>query len=201
MHSTNRPQDNKLFEDFLTKLKGYNQEFKDWVKIQLNGEGHLRHENESDMQESQTEQPANEERNRDKGSLEEDDKNKQEEAVIASVIDSMEDNEVDYLQHPLKIKTGEFIETGKYKAVLQVQDQDIDNFYQNLSSQYTTGKYNYDQMIALYNKIYIQDSKLDGKPITLSEAYVTNNHLFIKDQDFGTISDFNEMFYKSDELM
>ncbi len=201
MHSTNRPQDNKLFEDFLTKLKGYNQEFKDWIKIQLNGEGHLRHENESDMQASQTEQPANEERNRDKRSLEEDDKNKQEEAVIASVIDSMEDNEVDYLQHPLKIKTGEFIGTGKYKAVLQVQDQDIDNFYQNISSQYTTGKYNYDQMIALYNKIYIQDSKLDGKPITLSEAYVTNNHLFIKDQDFGTISDFNEMFYKSDELM
>ncbi|MGL9717449.1 MAG: ankyrin repeat domain-containing protein [Wolbachia sp.] len=129
------------------------------------------------------------------------DEDEQEEVVITSVVDSMKDDTEEDLNHPLKIKVGEPIGVGKYKAVLQAQDQDIDNFYQNLSSQYTAGKYNYDQAMALYNKVYIQDSKLDGKPIVLSEAYVTNDRLFIKDQDFGTINDFNEMFYKSDEFI
>ena len=122
------------------------------------------------------------------------DEEKQEETIVI-------DNVKEESQHPLKIKVGEAIGDGKYKAVLQAQGQDIDNFYQNLSNQYTAGKYNYNQMIALYNKVYVQDSNLDGKPITLSEAYVTNDHLFIKNQDFGILNDFNEMFYKSDEFM
>lgn len=194
---TNRSQGNKLFEDFLAELKGYDQEFKQWVKVQLSGEEYLKHEHKvSSTQEDKAEHPTNEERKRSKRSLEEDE-DKQEEVVITSVIESMKDNK----QHPLKIKVGEFIGTGKHKAVLQAQDQDIDNFYQNLSSQYATGKYNYDQMIALYNKVYVQDSKLDGKPIILSEAYIINDHLFIKNHDFGTLDDFNEMFYKSDEFM
>ncbi|WP_353287418.1 ankyrin repeat domain-containing protein [Wolbachia endosymbiont (group B) of Gerris lacustris] len=146
---------------------------------------------ENDIDQMPADQPANGERN--KRSLIEDEE-KQEETIV---IDDMKEES----QYPLKIKVGEAIGDGKYKAVLQAQGQDIDNFYQNLSSQYTAGKYNYNQMIALYNKVYVQDSKLDGKPITLSEAYVTNDHLFIKNQDFGILNDFNEMFYKSDEFM
>lgn len=143
---------------------------------------------ENDIDQMPADQPASEERN--KRSLVEDEEKQEEITVIDNV-----------KQHPLKIKVGEAIGDGKYKAVLQAQNQDIDNFYQNLSSQYTAGKYNYNQMIALYNKVYVQDSNLDGKPITLSEAYVTNDHLFIKNQDFGILNDFNEMFYKSDEFM
>lgn len=130
---------------------------------------------------------------RSKRSLREDEEKQKETNVI--------DNVKEESKHPLKIKEGEAIGDGKYKAVLQAQGQDIDNFYQNLSSQYTAGKYNYNQMIALYNKVYVRDSRLDGKPVTLSEAYVTNDHLFIKNQDFGILNDFNEMFYKSDEFM
>lgn len=143
---------------------------------------------ENDIDQMPADQPASEERNK-RSPVE--DGEKQEEITV---IDNVK-------QHPLKIKVGEAIGDGKYKAVLQAQNQDIDNFYQNLSSQYTAGKYNYNQMIALYNKVYVQDSNLDGKPITLSEAYVTNDHLFIKNQDFGILNDFNEMFYKSDEFM
>ncbi|WP_419214522.1 ankyrin repeat domain-containing protein [Wolbachia endosymbiont of Rhagoletis cingulata] len=151
----------------------------------------MQEEESNDIDQMPADQPANGERN--KRSLIEDEE-KQEETIV---IDDMKEES----QHPLKIKVGEAIGDGKYKAVLQAQGQDIDNFYQNLSSQYTAGKYNYNQMIALYNKVYVQDSKLDGKPITLSEAYVTNDHLFIKNQDFGILNDFNEMFYKSDEFM
>ncbi|MFT4313583.1 MAG: ankyrin repeat domain-containing protein [Wolbachia pipientis] len=151
----------------------------------------MQEEESNDIDQMPADQPANGERN--KRSLIEDEE-KQEETIV---IDDMKEES----QHPLKIKVGEAIGDGKYKAVLQAQDQDIDNFYQNLSSQYTAGKYNYNQMIALYNKVYVQDFKLDGKPITLSEAYVTNDHLFIKNQDFGILNDFNEMFYTSNEFM
>lgn len=143
---------------------------------------------ENNIDQMPADQPASEERN--KRSLRQDEE-KQKETTVKD----------DVKQHLLKIKVGEAIGDGKYKAVLQAQDQDIDNFYQNLSSQYNAGKYNYNQMIALYNKVYVQDSKLDGKPITLSEAYVTNDHLFINNKDFGILNDFNEMFYKSDEFM
>ncbi|WP_044135390.1 hypothetical protein [Wolbachia endosymbiont of Onchocerca ochengi] len=61
----------------------------------------------------------------------------------------------------------------------------MDNFYQNLSSQYITEKCDCDKMTALYNKVYVQGSELDKKLVTLSEAYVANNHLFIKGQDLG----------------
>ncbi|WP_255453420.1 ankyrin repeat domain-containing protein [Wolbachia endosymbiont of Atemnus politus] len=187
-------------------LGKYNNPPKKAAIREKNGEGMLKYLKKITMQEEESDQmlgdqPANEERKRDKRSSEED-KDKQEGVMIKSVIDGMKgDTEENDPKHPLKIKVGEAIGDGKYKAVLQAQDQDIDNFYQNLSSQYTAGKYNYNQMIALYNKVYVQDSKLDGKPITLSEAYVTNDHLFIKNQDFGTLDDFNEMFYKSDELV
>lgn len=145
-------------------------------------------EESNDIDQMPADQPVIEERSKRSIRVDEE---KQEETIV---IDNVK-------QHPLKIKVGEAIGDGKYKAVLQAQNQDIDNFYQNLSSQYTAGKYNYNQMIALYNKVYVQDSNLDGKPITLSEAYVTNDHLFIKNQDFGILNDFNEMFYKSDEFM
>jgi len=120
----------------------------------------------------------------------------EQEAVITSVINSMKDNkEEDHLQHPLKINKGELLETGKYKVELQATGEDINNFYQNLSSQYTTGKYSYDQMTVLYNKVYARDSSHDGKLMLLPEAYVADGHLFIQDRDFGTLHDFNKMFY------
>ncbi len=56
----------------------------------------------------------------------------------------------------------------------------MDNFYQNLSSQHITEKCNCDRMTAPYNKVYVRGSELDKKLVTLSEAYVVNNHLFIK---------------------
>ncbi|MDM8335451.1 ankyrin repeat domain-containing protein [Wolbachia pipientis] len=207
-----RSQGNKLVEDFLAELKSCDQEFKEWVKVQLSSEEYSQHK---DMKVNQptidlsNEDQHGEQQEQSKQKRAIIDKDKQE-TVMTSVIENMDnnfDNKVEdpnsiaNAQHPLKIKTGEPLEMGKYKAVLEAQDQDMDNFYQNLSSQYTAGKYNYDQMIDLYNNIYIQNSKLDGKPIILSEAYVTNNHLFIKNQDFGTLDDFNEMFYKSNELM
>lgn len=151
----------------------------------------MQEEESNDIEQMPADRPVIEERS--KRSIRGDEE-KQEETIVI-------DNVKEESQHPLKIKVGEAIGDGKYKAVLQAQGQDIDNFYQNLSSQYTAGKYNYNQMIALYNKVYVQDSNLDGKPITLSEAYVTNDHLFIKNQDFGILNDFNEMFYTSDKFI
>ncbi|KAG8170582.1 hypothetical protein JTE90_012171 [Oedothorax gibbosus] len=130
--------------------------------------------------------------------------------VMASVIENMDknsdseaedSNSIANAQHPLKINKGELLETGKYKVELQATGEDINNFYQNLSSQYTTGKYSYDQMTVLYNKVYARDSSHDGKLMLLPEAYVADGHLFIQERDFGTLYDFNEMFYKSDELI
>ncbi len=256
---TDRSQGSKLVEDFLTKLKGYDQEFKQWVEVELSSEKHSQHKyvkvNQpdygSEAEKAQNEQesshlPANQEKtsqsageglsglytsmqhaSNDKTNVEEktprsnvskedgmqlanekrskraleEDKNEQEEVVMKSVINSMKDNTQENLKHPLKIKIGEPIETGKYKAVLQATGEDIDNFYQNLNSQYTARKYDYDQMITLYKKVYARDSSYDEKLMILPDAYVTNNHLFIKNYDFGTLSDFNEMFYKSDELI
>ncbi|WP_214303467.1 hypothetical protein [Wolbachia endosymbiont of Erebia cassioides] len=44
-------------------------------------------------------------------------------------------------------------------------------------------------------------SQHHDEPFTLAESYIADGHLFIKNQDFGILNDFNEMFYKSDEFM
>ncbi|MDG7057136.1 MAG: collagenase [Wolbachia endosymbiont of Penenirmus auritus] len=202
-HGTNGHQGNKLVEDFLAKLKDYDQEFKQWVKVQLSGEEYLKREHEvSSTQEDKTEHPTNEERKRSKRSLEEDE-DKQEEVVITSVIDSMKDDkEEDDPKHPLKVKIGEPIETGKYKVELQVTYDDIKNFYDIVRNKYHVSKeYDYEQVMILYNEIVSPAHNHHYEPFTLDKAYIADNHLFIKDQDFGTLGDFNEMFYKSDELV
>ncbi len=202
-HGTNGHQGNKLVEDFLAKLKDYDQEFKQWVKVQLSGEEYLKREHEvSSTQEDKTEHPTNEERKRSKRSLEEDE-NKQEEVVITSVIDSMKDDkEEDDPKYPLKVKIGEPIETGKYKVELQVTYDDVKNFYDIVRNKYHVSKeYDYEQVMILYNEIVSPAHNHHYEPFTLDKAYVADNHLFIKDQDFGTLDDFNEMFYKSDEFM
>lgn len=127
----------------------------------------------------------------------------QEEVVITSVIDSMKDDkEEGYLQHPLKIKTGGPIEMGKYKVELQVTYDDVKNFYDTVRDKYHVSKeYSYEQVMVLYNEIVSPAHNHHYEPFTLDKAYVIDDHLFIKDQDFGTLDDFNEMFYKSDELV
>ncbi|MCA4774609.1 collagenase [Wolbachia endosymbiont of Mansonella ozzardi] len=202
-HGTSKPQGNKLVENFLAKLKDYDQEFKQWVKVQLSGEEYLKREHEvSSTQEDKAEYPTNEKRKRSKRSLEEDE-DKREEVVITSVIYSMKgDKEEDYPQYPLKIKTGEPIEMGKYKVKLQVTYDDVKNFCDIVRNKYHMGKeYNYEQVMVLYNEIVSPAHNHHYEPFTLDKAYVADNHLFIKDQDFGTLDDFNEMFYKSDELV
>ncbi|WP_374698648.1 ankyrin repeat domain-containing protein [Wolbachia endosymbiont (group B) of Limnophora tigrina] len=198
-----RSQGDKLVEDFLTRLKGYDQEFKEWVKVQLNSKEHLKHESGiSGMQEDKAEQPANEEKQRNKRSLEED-KDEQEEVVIASVIDGMKDDkEEDCSQHPLKIKTGEPLETGKYKVELQVTYDDVKNFYSTILGKYQISKeYNHEQVMVLYDEIIKPVHGHYDEPFTLPKAYIADGHLFVQDKDFGTLDDFNEMFYKSDELI
>ncbi|MDR0288963.1 MAG: hypothetical protein LBH78_02850 [Rickettsiales bacterium] len=127
----------------------------------------------------------------------------QEEVVITSVIDSMKDDkEEDYPQYPLKIKTDEPIEMGKYKVELQVTYDDVKNFYDTVRDKYHVSKeYSYEQVMVLYNEIVSPAHNHHYEPFTLDKAYVIDDHLFIKGQDFGTLDDFNEMFYKSDELV
>lgn len=126
----------------------------------------------------------------------------QEEVVITSVIDSVKDDKEEDPKHPLKVKIGEPIEAGKYKVELQVAYDDIRNFYNAILGKYQTSKeYNYEQVSVLYNGIIIPIHGHYDEPLTLPEAHVTDGHLFIKNQDFGTLDDFNEMFYKSDELV
>ncbi|WCR57881.1 hypothetical protein [Wolbachia endosymbiont of Ctenocephalides felis wCfeJ] len=200
---TNRSQGEELVERFLAKLKGYDQEFKQWVKVQLSGEEYLKREHKvSSTQEDKTEHPTNEERKRSKRSLEED-KDEQEEVVITSVIDSMKDDkEEDDPKHPLKVKIGEPIETGKYKVELQVTYDDVKNFYDIVRNKYHESKeYTYEQVMVLYNEIVRPANNHYYESFTLDKAYVAGDHLFIKGQDFGTLDDFNEMFYKSDELV
>ncbi|MFP3025373.1 MAG: hypothetical protein ACEY3L_03660, partial [Wolbachia sp.] len=61
--------------------------------------------------------------------------------------------------------------------------------------------YNYEQVMVLYNEIVRPASQHYDKPFTLPKAYITDGHLFVHNKDFGTLYDFNEMFYKSDELI
>ncbi|RDD35715.1 hypothetical protein Wcon_00010 [Wolbachia endosymbiont of Cylisticus convexus] len=315
---TNRSQGNKLFEDFLAELKGYDQEFKQWVKAELSG---LKHEHEvSSTQEDKAEQPVSEEKERSKRLLEED-KDEQEEVVMRSVIENMDNNSINEVeasssvanaQHPLKIKieepndqsineevkvksevesrkkrsidedkeedaignvneinevtgatrlhsaaslgeeepnnidqmpadqpasgernkrsiredeekqeeitiidnvksnqegplkikVGELIEMGKYKVELQVTYDDVRNFYDTIRGKYHDGSgYNYEQIMVLYNGIVKPASQHYDESFTLAESYIADGHLFIKNQDFGVLNDFNEMFYKSDEFM
>ncbi|WP_265021918.1 hypothetical protein [Wolbachia endosymbiont (group A) of Icerya purchasi] len=135
----------------------------------------------------------------------------EQETVMASVIENMDknsdieaetSNSVANSQHPLKIKTGSPLEVGKYKVELQVTYDDVKNFYDTVRGKYHAGDgYNYEQVMVLYNEIVRPAHNHHYELFTLDEAHVANDHLFIKGQDFGTLNDFNEMFYKSDELM
>ncbi|MDE5061014.1 MULTISPECIES: hypothetical protein [Wolbachia] len=125
----------------------------------------------------------------------------EQEAVITSVIDNMKDNKEES-PHPLKIKAGESIEMGKYKVELQVTYDDIKNFYNTILGKYQASKeYNHEQASVLYNGIIMPIHGHYNETFTLPEAYVADDHLFIQGKDFGTLYDFNEMFYKSDELI
>ncbi|WP_419247126.1 ankyrin repeat domain-containing protein [Wolbachia endosymbiont of Rhagoletis indifferens] len=135
----------------------------------------------------------------------------EQETVMASVIENMDknsdieaeiSNSVANSQYPLKIRTGSPLEVGKYKVELQVTYDDIKNFYDTVRGKYHDGSgYNREQVMVLYNGIVRPAHNHHYELFTLDEAHVANDHLFIKGQDFGTLHDFNEMFYKSDELI
>ncbi|MFT4327635.1 MAG: hypothetical protein AB3P07_03340, partial [Wolbachia pipientis] len=135
----------------------------------------------------------------------------EQETVMASVIENMDknsdieaetSNSIANSQHPLKIKTGSPLEVGKYKVELQVTYDDVKNFYDTIRGKYHDGGgYNYEQVMVLYNEIVRPASQHYNEPVTLAESYIADGHLFIKNQDFGILNDFNEMFYKSDEFM
>lgn len=135
----------------------------------------------------------------------------EQETVMASVIENMDknfdseaedSNSITNAQHPLKIRTGSPLEVGKYEVELQVAYDDIKNFYDTVRGKYRAGDgYNYEQVMVLYNEIVMPASQHYDKPFTLPKAYITDGHLFVQNKDFGTLYDFNEMFYKSDELI
>ncbi|AGJ98851.1 Ankyrin repeat domain protein [Wolbachia endosymbiont of Drosophila simulans wNo] len=147
---------------------------------------------ENDIDQMPADQPASEERNKRSLIVDEE---KQEETIII-------DNVKEESQHPLKIKVGEAVEIGKYKVELQVTYDDVRNFYDTIRGKYHDGSgYNYEQVMVLYNEIVRPASQHHDEPFTLAESYIADGHLFIKNQDFGILNDFNEMFYKSDEFM
>ncbi len=208
-----RPQADKLVEDFLTELKGYDQEFKEWVKVQLSSKEHSQHKDMEVNQptiNSNNDNQHSEQQGKSRQKREVVDEDEQE-TVMASVIENMDknsdieaetSNSVANSQHPLKIKTGSPLEVGKYKVELQVTYDDVKNFYDTVRGKYHAGDgYNYEQVMVLYNEIVRPAHNHRYEQFTLDEAHVANDHLFIKGQDFGTLHDFNEMFYKSDELI
>lgn len=199
-HGASRAQGNGFVDDFFTQLKSYVQEFKDWVDNQLNNR--LQPSDGRALNTQQAEQPSVEEENtRSKRSLKEDER-EQGEVVIESVMENMKDSEEGDSKHPLKIKPSGPLEAGKYKVELQVTYEDITKFYDAMKDKYHASReYNYEQMMVLYNNVIIPASQNCEKPITLAESYVADGHVFIKDQDFGTLDSFNEMFYKSNELI
>ncbi len=149
----------------------------------------MQEEESNDIDQMPADQPASEERS--KRSIRGDEE-KQEETIV---IDNVK-------QHPLKIKVGEAVEIGKYKVELQVTYDDVRNFYDTIRGKYHDGSgYNYEQVMVLYNEIVRPASQHHDEPFTLAESYIADGHLFIKNQDFGILNDFNEMFYKSDEFM
>ncbi|WP_395463117.1 hypothetical protein [Wolbachia endosymbiont of Cantharis cryptica] len=139
-------------------------------------------------------------KSRKKRAVEED---RQEEEVITSVIDSMEDDKKeDDPKHPLKVKIGEPLEVGKYKVELQVTYDDVKDFYDTIRNKYHASKeYSYEEVMVLYDEIVTPAHSHNYEPFTLDKAYIADGHLFIKGQNFGTLNEFNEMFYKSDELI
>ncbi|WP_019236759.1 ankyrin repeat domain-containing protein [Wolbachia pipientis] len=149
----------------------------------------MQEEESNDIDQMPADQPASEERS--KRSIRGDEE-KQEETIV---IDNVK-------QHPLKIKVGEAVEIGKYKVELQVTYDDVRNFYDTIRGKYHDGSgYNYEQVMVLYNEIVRPASQHHDEPFTLAESYIADGHLFIKNQDFGILKCFNEMFYKSDEFM
>ncbi|QOD38254.1 hypothetical protein [Candidatus Wolbachia massiliensis] len=130
-------------------------------------------------------------------------KDLQEEVIITSAINSMQnDKKEDFSPHPLKVKTGDPFEMGKYNVELQVTYDDVKNFYDTVRNKYHVSKeYNYEQVMVLYNEIVTPAHSHNYEPFTLDKAYIVDGHLFIQDKDFGTLGDFNEMFYKNDELL
>lgn len=152
----------------------------------------MQEEESNDIDQMPADQPASEERS--KRSIRGDEE-KQEETIVI-------DNVKEESQHPLKIKVGEAVEIGKYKVELQVTYDDVRNFYDTIRGKYHDGSgYNYEQVMVLYNEIVRPASQHHDEPFTLAESYIADGHLFIKNQDFGILNDFNEMFYKSDEFM
>ncbi|WP_264374493.1 ankyrin repeat domain-containing protein [Wolbachia endosymbiont (group B) of Carcina quercana] len=152
----------------------------------------MQEEESNDIDQMPADQPVIEERS--KRSIRGDEE-KQEETIVI-------DNVKEESQHPLKIKVGEAVEIGKYKVELQVTYDDVRNFYDTIRGKYHDGSgYNYEQVMVLYNEIVRPASQHHDEPFTLAESYIADGHLFIKNQDFGILNDFNEMFYKSDEFM
>jgi hypothetical protein len=208
MHGTNRSQGNKSVEDFLTTLRGYDQEFKGWVADQISSQSSSAHKQRStDTEQMQADSGTNLQSSDDQKRVKRStaSEKEQEEDVMASVIEGMERSSqtisVEDTKHPLKIKTGSPIEEGKYKVELRVTYDDVTNFYETIKNKYNTGtEYNYEQVMVLYNNVVKPASQHYEKSITLAESYVADGHLFIQNQDFGTLNDFNEMFYKSDEI-
>ncbi|WP_265033032.1 ankyrin repeat domain-containing protein [Wolbachia endosymbiont (group A) of Sicus ferrugineus] len=132
----------------------------------------------------------------------------EQETVMASVIENMDknsdseaedSNSIANAQHPLKIRTGSPLEVGKYEVELQVTYDDIKNFYNAIVEHKDLANDGSNHI--LYNKIVRPIHGHYNESFTLPEAYVADGHLFIQDRDFGTLYDFNEMFYKSDELI
>ncbi|MGX9891852.1 ankyrin repeat domain-containing protein [Wolbachia endosymbiont of Protocalliphora sialia] len=149
----------------------------------------MQEEESNDIDQMPADQPASEERS--KRSIRGDEEKPEETIVIDNV-----------KQHPLKIKVGEAVEIGKYKVELQVTYDDVRNFYDTIRGKYHDGSgYNYEQVMVLYNEIVRPASQHHDESFTLAESYIADDHLFIKNQDFGILNDFNEMFYKSDEFM
>lgn len=152
----------------------------------------MQEEESNDIDQMPADQPVIEERSKRSIRVDEE---KQEETIVI-------DNVKEESQHPLKIKVGEAIEIGKYKVELQVTYDDVRNFYDTIRGKYHDGSgYNYEQVMVLYNEIVRPASQHHDEPFTLAESYIADGHLFIKNQDFGILNDFNEMFYKSDEFM
>ncbi|OEY86702.1 hypothetical protein BIY23_02480 [Wolbachia pipientis] len=181
-YSNNSLQYTKLIKDFVHNLKNYEVELSQWL-----------HNTEDQQQ-------------RGKRSVEVDTIaiEKTEEEVIISVIKGMDTVDVK-TEHPSKISIGDPLDMGKYKVELKVTYNDILTLYNNaIYDKYQTQKaYNYEQTKVLYDQLahIIPLSGHAEKLITLPEAYITNGHLFIQNYDFGSINEFNEMFYKHSELL
>ncbi|WP_333023901.1 ankyrin repeat domain-containing protein [Wolbachia endosymbiont of Pentidionis agamae] len=198
---SDRPQANKLVEDFLTTIKGYDQEFKEWVADQISSKSSLANQKSVDAEQMQADSSMNIQSSDDQirsNRSSASDEN-QEKSVTASVIEGMnaEKDSSDLINHPLKVKIGNLIETGKYKVNLCITYDEMKNFYDTILNKYHISKeYNREQVMVLYNNIITPASRNYDKQIILdNDSYIKNDHLFIQNQDFGDVNSFNEMFY------